>query len=305
MQTDDNWFFVAPVAQDEQGVLPNPSLETLQRLFDERVGLPDVRFSDPTWLSIWRPNIRMVDHYRSGRVLLAGDAAHVHSPAGGQGMNTGIQDAYNLAWKLACVLNGAPDDLLDTYQTERLPIAQGVLATTAARQRAFTQRDADGKPVGAQAIANTMSGKDAFADITQLSLSYQNSPLSVDLDATTGIRAGDRAPDAPCVDVHSRQEVRLFDIYRGTHFTLLLFGDQVMPPLPSEYLGYLHICRITPPGTDTHDNALIDMDGHAYKAYGVNDDALILVRPDKYIGLIGSSADPQPILDYLRNVIGH
>ncbi len=130
-------------------------------------------------------------------------------------------------------------------------------------------------------------------------------PLSVDLDATTGIRAGDRAPDAPCVDAHSGQDVRLFDIYRGTHFTLLLFGDQAVPQLPEEYLDHLHIYRIMRVGSrnNTHDKVLIDSDGHAHNAYGITDDALILVRPDKYIGLTGSSIDPQPIIDYLHNTI--
>src|SRR5262249_27842844 len=124
MLRDDNWFFAAAVKPDEQGQLPSPSLETIQRLFDERVRLAGVRFSNATWISIWRPNIRMVERYRSSRVLLAGDAAHVHSAAGGQGMNTGVQDAYNLGWKLALALRGAPDSLLDTYQAERLPVAQ-------------------------------------------------------------------------------------------------------------------------------------------------------------------------------------
>jgi len=93
MSHSHTWFFIAPLSVDEHGAYPAPTLETLQHLFDERAGIPDVRFSDPIWISIWRPNIRMVERYRSGRVFLAGDAAHVHSAAGGQGMNTGIQDA--------------------------------------------------------------------------------------------------------------------------------------------------------------------------------------------------------------------
>ena len=79
------------------------------------------------WKSIYQPAVRMVDRYRVGRVFLAGDAAHVHPPAGGQGLNTGVQDAYNLGWKLAAVVRGGPDSLLDTYEAERLPIAAAVL----------------------------------------------------------------------------------------------------------------------------------------------------------------------------------
>src|SRR5262249_3005874 len=109
MSHSDTWFFIAPLSSDERGVLPPPTLETLQRLFDARTGITSVRLSDPIWISVWRPNIRMVERYRDARVFLAGDAAHVHSAAGGQGLNTGVQDAANLAWKLAAVLSGAPE----------------------------------------------------------------------------------------------------------------------------------------------------------------------------------------------------
>jgi 2-polyprenyl-6-methoxyphenol hydroxylase-like FAD-dependent oxidoreductase len=127
------WVFQAGISADENDM----SLGTFQRIFDERAALPGIRLSDLNWYSIWRTNVRMVDHYRNGRVLLAGDAAHVHSAVGGQGMNTGIGDAYNLSWKLAHVLRGAPDALLDSYQAERVPIAKAVLAFTTARHRAL------------------------------------------------------------------------------------------------------------------------------------------------------------------------
>ena len=85
------------------------------------------RIARVRWSSIYRPAVRMVNRFRVGRVFLAGDAAHVHPPTGGQGLNTGVQDAYNLGWKLAHVLRGGPDSLLDTYEAERLPIAAAVL----------------------------------------------------------------------------------------------------------------------------------------------------------------------------------
>jgi 2-polyprenyl-6-methoxyphenol hydroxylase-like FAD-dependent oxidoreductase len=107
-----------------------PTLETFQRTFDRVAGIPGVRLHDLTWRSSYRVNIRMVDRLRVGRVLLAGDAAHVHPIAGGLGMNSGIQDAYNLGWKLGLVLSGeATPDLLDTYDEERLPIASWLLNT--------------------------------------------------------------------------------------------------------------------------------------------------------------------------------
>jgi 2-polyprenyl-6-methoxyphenol hydroxylase-like FAD-dependent oxidoreductase len=135
----DGWVALCPLPSTEmfqcQAQVPareegEPSLETFQRIIDERTGRSDLRLYGPTWLSLYRANVRMAERSRMGRVLLAGDAAHVHSPAGGQGMNTGIQDAYNLGWKLAAVLKGAQAWLLDTHEEERLPVAAALLGIT-------------------------------------------------------------------------------------------------------------------------------------------------------------------------------
>src|SRR6185437_11631975 len=96
----------------------------IERAVHRITGHRSVRVS---WSSIYRPAVRMVNRFRAGRVFLAGDAADVHPPTGGQGLNTGVQDAYNLGWKLAHVLGGGPDSLLDTYEAERLPVAAAVL----------------------------------------------------------------------------------------------------------------------------------------------------------------------------------
>jgi len=116
-----SWQLQTMALPDAEGQLAEPDLETFRRLFAERTGMEGVTLRNATWSSIYRVNIRMADRFRSGRVFIAGDAAHVHSIAGGLGMNTGIQDAYNLGWKLAHVLNGQADErLLDTYEEERL-----------------------------------------------------------------------------------------------------------------------------------------------------------------------------------------
>ncbi|WP_424187800.1 FAD-dependent monooxygenase [Actinokineospora sp. G85] len=104
-----------------------PTLATFQTLVDDACGPGAVTLREALWTSRWRYNERMVDRFRVGRVLLAGDAAHVHAPAGAQGMNTGVHDGINLGWKLASVLRGAPGLLLDTYEQERLPVAAAVL----------------------------------------------------------------------------------------------------------------------------------------------------------------------------------
>ena len=298
MSQSQTWFFIAQVAPNANGSMPPATLETLQRLFNERVGLPGVRFFDPTWISLWRPNIRMVDRYRNGRVFLAGDAAHVHSAAGGQGLNTGVQDAYNLGWKLAHVLQGASETLLDTYQAERLPVALGVLSTTSTRHRAFAQDFS-------QSIMNLTSRQESFADPTQLSLSYRGSPLACDYGEPAVVRAGDRAPDAWLVRAENGEELHLFDLFQGIHFTLLLFSDQIVPQLrdaSNDFLQTYVIMRPEQHVTNCSASVLVDTDSLAYSAYGVNSDTQILIRPDGYIGLTAGNLDLETVSCYFRDI---
>jgi 2-polyprenyl-6-methoxyphenol hydroxylase-like FAD-dependent oxidoreductase len=151
------------------------------------------RIGGIAWKSIYQPAVRMVNRYRVGRVFLAGDAAHVHPPAGGQGLNTGVQDAYNLGWKLAHVLRGGPDSLLDTYESERLPIAAAVLGLS-------------------KRLHQTRSIKRGDAT-NQLTLHYRSSSLSLG-NATGGLQPGDRMPDIRLGDGS-----RLFEHMRGPHAT--------------------------------------------------------------------------------------
>ena len=145
------------------------------------------------WKSVFQPAVRMVNRYRVGRVFLAGDAAHVHPPAGGQGLNTGVQDAYNLGWKLAHALHGGPDSLLDTYESERLPIAAAVLGLSRRLHRTPSIKRGDAT--------------------NQLSLHYRSSSLCLG-NATGGLQPGDRMPDMRLEDGS-----RLFEHMRGPHAT--------------------------------------------------------------------------------------
>jgi 2-polyprenyl-6-methoxyphenol hydroxylase-like FAD-dependent oxidoreductase len=145
------------------------------------------------WQSIYTPSARMVNRYRVGRAFLAGDAAHVHPPAGGQGLNTGVQDAYNLGWKLAHVLRGGPYSLLDSYESERLPVAAAVLGLS--------------KQLHQKPSIRRGSSTD------QLGLHYRDSPLSSG-DVLGPLHAGDRMPDIRLAD-----GTRLFHHMRGPHAT--------------------------------------------------------------------------------------
>ncbi|MFC5057500.1 FAD-dependent monooxygenase [Saccharothrix xinjiangensis] len=182
--------------------LEHASVEGFQALLTEASGRDDLVVSDLSWSSSWRPNVRMVDRYRVGRVFLAGDAAHVHAPTGGQGLNTGVQDAYNLGWKLAL---GA-EELLDSYEAERMPVAAEVLGISSAL---FGRVLAGGE--------DAMDRSDPA--LRQLGVNYRGSALSVELRAEPGsVRAGDRAPDGWC------GARRVHAVLAGPGFTVLTFG---------------------------------------------------------------------------------
>jgi 2-polyprenyl-6-methoxyphenol hydroxylase-like FAD-dependent oxidoreductase len=179
---------------------PDPTLEEVQSLLDQR-GPAGVKASDPVWLSGFTINERKIADYRAGRVFLVGDAAHIHSPAGGQGMNTGMQDAINLAWKLALVCRGvaSPEPLLGSYSAERSEVGREVLAnagrlTTLALMRGAVAQSIRnhlarllfGLAPVRRAMTNTMS---------ELSIGYPNGPLTrAEWRGHSGPAAGERAP---------------------------------------------------------------------------------------------------------------
>ncbi|MFI9033902.1 FAD-dependent monooxygenase [Streptomyces sp. NPDC053726] len=289
--TRSGWWFQAGPERDRAGAPVPPSLESFRRLFAKHTGLPGTHLSQAALLSTYRVNERMADRYRVGRVLLAGDAAHVHSIAGGLGMNTGIQDAFNLGWKLARVVTGQADPgLLDTYEEERLPVASWTLDITSERLR-----------VTLDAIQRPGGGLDAAAtgETTGLGLGYRWSSLSP-AGSTTRLRAGDRAPDAPCRDVGTGLPTRLFEAFAGPHFTLLGFGPGTADALRAAEATYGDAVRAYGVGAGGL-AGLTDEGGHARSAYGVETgvDTLVLVRPDNHVGLITSATDSRAVGAYL------
>lgn len=246
----DHYQLVVTMAPGDE--IPALTLEGMRAVLERRTGRTDIVLSDLRWISLYRVNLLMAQHFRMGRVLLAGDAAHVHSPAGGQGVNTGVQDAYNLGWKLAAVSAGAPGALLDSYEAERLPVAAEVLQLSGLLHR---------QGFGATAPAP--------AAIHQLDINYRGGPLAVDTDPSGALRAGDRAPDGLLPDGR-----RLFDVFRGPHWTVLQFGSE-----PVDF-GIPQV-RLAP-------NADYDVPVGSH----------VLVRPDGYVGAISTRADV--IRDQLR-----
>ena len=263
----------------------NPELDpvNMQSLLEQRTGRSDVRISNVAWASLWRANIRIAERYRIGRVLIAGDAAHIHSPAGGQGMNTGIQDAYNLGWKLAAVASGASATLLDTYESERRQIAAQVLALSNSRLKQTMEQQ--GMPTRRD------------SSTIQLDVGYRGSRLAFDdRDLGALLRAGDRAPDATKL-MASDREHRLFDLTRGGHFTLLNFGPAFVPE-PAEFDLKIITVAENLGGADT----VVDTEGNLARAYAATARTLVLIRPDGYIGLISDAGQTHLVAHYLRSI---
>ncbi|MFH8406599.1 FAD-dependent monooxygenase [Streptomyces sp. NPDC018019] len=208
-----------------------------------------LRLTGYGWSTVWRPNVRLAGRFRVGRVFLAGDAAHVHPPTGGQGLNTGVQDAYNLGWKLAA------ETALDSYETERRAVASRVLGVSTDLLDKYVEGHPDAHK----------RGEEGFG----LDITYR-AP-----DATGTLVTGDRAPDAPLLDPDGKG-VRLFDLFRGPHFTRLCFGA----PAPDEEHAYAVLRPGDRPG---HGRYVVDAEGHAFAAYAAAPGDTFLVRPDGYL----------------------
>ena len=251
--------FATPLGEDDDA-----SLKTMQAALDRfKAG---VRLTGHGWATVWRPNVRLADRYRVGRVFLAGDAAHVHPPTGGQGMNTGVQDAYNLGWKLAT----GDDTLLATYESERRTAAARVLGVSTE----LLTRYAEGHPDAHK------RGEDTFG----LNITYRdpNNP-------TPTPTSGDRAPDATLLDP-TGTPIRLFDLLRGPHPTRLLFGAPALSPFSTPAPNDPHTYSILRPADTPHPTDAastgryaIDIDGHAFAAYAASPGDTILIRPDGYL----------------------
>jgi 2-polyprenyl-6-methoxyphenol hydroxylase-like FAD-dependent oxidoreductase len=242
-----------------------PTLEVFQRLVDER-GPKGARVSDPAWMIGFKIHHRRTDRFRVGRAFLAGDAAHIHSPVGGQGMNTGIQDAYNLAWKLALVARGvAHDSILDSYDAERAPVVRSLVDSTDRAMQGLELAIGLRNPI-AQALRNQLLSfasslsilqERAARTLSMLTVSYKDSPL-VRQDRVPVWRAnvlagvaseqpsladwaafgdapgpGERAADA------AFEGGKLFDLFHGTRHVALLFDGAA-----STAEGYAYLARV-------------------------------------------------------------
>jgi 2-polyprenyl-6-methoxyphenol hydroxylase-like FAD-dependent oxidoreductase len=248
----------------------------LQAMVTERTGRCDIQVGAVAWASAFSMSARLADRYRVGRVLLVGDAAHTHPPTGGQGLNTSVQDAYNLGWKLDAVLSGAPDSVLDSYEEERRPIAEGVLGLSTRlldeARRGELRRN---------------------REVRQLDLGYPASSLNLQAAPPPHrLQPGDRAPDAP-IHRATGLPARLFDLLHGPHWTLLGQDTDRDRIAPHPQLR-VHVFGIR--------GDVIDAHGHFRDAYGLAPNHWVLVRPDGYIGAFVAGDRTDALHAYMRRV---
>lgn len=319
---DNYWRLIVTVPPEAES-REEPDLNWVEQVMQAR-SHHSVHLSHPIWSSRFSIRQRRVDSVRRGRVLVAGDALSSHSPLGGQGMNAGLQDAYNLAWKLALVVqNQAQVGLLESYGAERLPISQSLLRTTAWGTRFMMAQNPILQPIR-HAIMGLI-GRSNWLEyrltntLSELTVNYRSSPI---VEAGPGkfkqLKVGDRAPD---VELHrDNHAISLLQVLSPQIFTLLLFTGQQAEPealpqlvhlaqeaeahFPELITGRIISATNTYPGSSSEPSPLLlDADGEAHHRYGAQQPCLYLIRPDGYIGYRSQSLLIKPLKTYLHSVL--
>ena len=262
----------------------------------------ELEISHVNWFSVYKVHTRHVNKFSEGRCFLAGDAAHIHTPAGGQGMNTGIQDAYNLAWKLAFVIKGAAHErILESYNEERLENAKRLLGTT---DRMFNLtagtdwllniiRTTIFPPLAKYIMSLDVVKKSFFRLISQIGITYRDASLSRhDDDAKFEVKAGDRMPYF-LIDGQS-----VYDDLREPAFHLLTFSDG-----QSDYRATRD--EIESSYARLVDYSVVPLYPHVAEIFGADKSFNVLLRPDNYIGYISHETSTKELKAYLREVIGY
>ena len=271
----------------------------------------DLRVIQNYWFTIYRLHHRMAEKFAEQRCFLIGDAAHIHSPVGAQGMNTGLQDAYNLAWKLAGVVNGQMNpSILATYSAERMPVAKSLLSTT---DKAFTLI-MSGNPLirlfKKWVLPNLLRWvwrkqtiREAFfTRISQIGISYRDSAISLHLSQSTKIKAGDRLPYLKIFDEKKQEETDLHAWCAKPGFTLIILAKLTESDLftlakwVTQNYPALNFYYLPPSAKNLQ----------VFNAFEIRENQArsLIVRPDMHIGLMNDKVDMLLMDNYLRNVVG-
>lgn len=316
------------VAAGQAGQIANgeePTKEDFQKLLETFAPPGHGTIAETVWLSRFRLHHRISSSYRDGRIFLAGDAAHLHSPAGAQGMNAGIQDSINLGWKLATVLRGKatdPEALLDSYDAERRRVGQYLLGTT---DRMFTFAATSNwwfirlrqflMPwILPQVAQRDFIRQGIFRFMSQFGIKYRKSAIvGTATDFIGPVMGGDRPPDGVLQAIGSETEARIHSLCSGKRHTLLLFGGSSGETIAtSDELREAErkASGVLRDGESVHfilstamdiapGNSYLDVDGKAHALYGFSEPSYVLVRPDGYIGFLGPLSSLDELLEFL------
>jgi 2-polyprenyl-6-methoxyphenol hydroxylase-like FAD-dependent oxidoreductase len=272
----------------------------------------DVKIVQTYWFTTYRLHHRMADKFREGRCFLVGDAAHIHSPVGGQGMNTGLQDAYNLAWKLAGVVNKQLNEkILDSYAAERMPVAKELLNTT---DRVFTMIMSRNwfaglfkkwiMPGMLKLVWSKKNFRKAFFKrVSQIDISYRDSNINLHLSHATRIKAGDRLPYLKVFDEKKQQETDLHEWCSKPGFTFIVLGKLTDLDL---FTLAKWITQSYPTILNFFYLPLSKKNQEVFDKFEVNENQkkALIVRPDMHIGFINDTIDMVLMDNYMQNVAG-
>ncbi len=290
------WRVFLPQVPNRTGGRPQPEIDEIERVASQR-GPAGMTLTDPVLLAAFRCYRRSTTIMRDGRMLVAGDAAHIHSPAGGQGMNTGLHDAFNLGWKLSLVTRGeSQPSLLDTYQDERVPVAASVLELTHSLVRLFTLASPRKRWLRDRLLPAVMAVPAAerryIHRLAQLSHNYRGGPLAARSPHQhhDPIAPGDRLPNVRGLRIRGKA-VPIFDLLGSTKHTLLvLAGEEVQPGASEAAIARLarwgdlvHMIPINGGGGSHDPQAVSDPELRAHRRYNAVGGQLLLVRPDGYL----------------------
>lgn len=294
------------VTVEDNGDQDPPSLGDLQTLVNRFV--PGTELYDPVWLNRFRAQHQLAENFRHGRAFVAGDAAHTWIPIGGQGMNIGIQDAFDLGWKLGDVVRGVLDqEALNTYSEERRPISQTTIEATERIYKAMLDPKSMAAQLGRKLFPHLVGlhavGSFLSERFGQMDFHYRASSLVSDRGGTNGSKAGERAPDAWVTK--DGKTIRLYDLYRAGRWLMLRWvmdHDNAPAPWPPYSLSLDTVvvdCRRH--GATAEGNIVRDVGRLAAEAFGISGEAVHIIRPDGVIGYRGPS-DLAQVSAYLRGV---
>ncbi|MBD2774830.1 FAD-dependent monooxygenase [Iningainema tapete] len=301
MQGEKHWRLIGNLPEYNDQVDREVTFDEVENKVKQLVQWP-LEITTVRWFSTYKVHTRRADKFSIGRCFLTGDAAHIHTPAGGQGMNTGIQDAYNLAWKIAFVLKGyAGDALLESYNEERLANAKRLLQTTdqffdvAAGDQWYLRFFRDNiLPSLASFVTRFDAAKEfLFPMVSQIGLNYRDSSLSWHQgDRSFHIKAGDRMPYF-LVD-----GANVYDKLRAPKFHLQVFSDG-----EHSYEGLQRL--IESEYGDLIDFNVIPLYPHVVEIFGTNQPFKVLLRPDNYIGFISTDFSLDDLKAYFNRFVRH